>query len=509
MIAQYFSNDVRDAFFNAFRLPNLFRRLFGEGALSISFIPVLVGILNGSSPSLATDKEKRARELIGAVFAILLSGTITISLLAIIFMDEILGFILNGHAYHSVPGKFDLTVRLARIMFGFLILISIYALFMAILNSLRKFALTAIAPCFFNVAVIGGAIVYSRLETSENILAWAVLIGGFLQMAVLIPAVAKSGHFPRLNLRWSTPDVARVFKGVLPVVFGMSIMQLTAIVNMRFTSQLPSGSQSYLFLAARILELPLSLFVVSVTTAILPTLSKHFSDGDRPGMTETISHYLRLVLFVALPAAVGMFVLAQPIVEVLFLGRQFKYSDAVATIQVIQIYSFMVLLAAGSRILSQGFYAIQNTWYPALSGAVALFTHVIFAIALTAKFGLPGLAAASVCSGAVNLILLITGYRKWIGTLELRTLMNRLIKFLICAAVMLAVLLTHSYFAALVGGRVYSKAFVLLSIIGVSGFAYMATAHLLRIPEYHETVALFRTKVSAKLSTKAKRSSKS
>lgn len=500
MTARYFPNDVRDAFINAFRLPNLFRRLLGEGSLSISFIPVFVDILSGKAP--ADEREKRARELVGGVFTLLLSVTITLSLLATIFMEEILGVLLSGQAYLSVPGKFDLTVRLGRIMFAFLILISLFAFFMAIQNSLKKFAMSALAPCFFNIAMIAAAMISPQLAAPEDVLAWAVMVGGFLQMVVLVPGVIRAGYFPRPNFRWNTPDVLRVLKSILPSLFGMSIMQVTAIVNMHFASRLPSGSQSYLYLADRILELPLSMFVVSVGTALLPTLSRYWSEGNREAMGETINHYIRLILFVSFPAALGMFVLAKPIVDVLFLGREFKYSDALATAQVIQVYSLSVVVAGGVRILAQGFYAIQNTWYPAVAGAVALIAHIAFAFALTASFGLKGLAGASVCSAAVNLIMLATGYNAWVGTLRFKQLLKSLLTFALCGGVMVLVLQLHPYIIQITGGRFFGRASALMIIIGLGAVSYMVSAHVLRIPEYRETAAMFGGKIARKLKRK-------
>jgi putative peptidoglycan lipid II flippase len=498
MTAQYFPNDVRDAFFNAFRLPNLFRRLLGEGSLSIAFIPIFIEILSGRDGQPKSEIEKRAKALIAGVFSITVSIAITISLIAIIFMEPIMAFLLNGEAYHSVPGKFEMTVRLGRIMFGFLIMISMYAFFMAVQNSLKKFAMTALAPCFFNIAMIAAALLSGAIGSAETVLAWAVLVGGFLQMIVLVPGVVRAGYFPRISWTWNNPDIVRVVKAVLPGIFGMSIMQATAIVNMHFTSRLPSGSQSYLYFADRIFELPFSMIVVSVGTALLPTLAKNFADGNENAMSESMNRCIRLIVFIALPAAVGMFVLAQPIVDVLFLGREFKYGDALATAQIIRIYSFSVLIAAGVRILAQGFYAIQNTWFPAVTGGVALCTHMIFAMAFTTKFGLNGLAIASLCSGGVNLFLLVTGYRAWIGTLQIRTLLKRLVKFAICAAVMTGILLTHDYFSKMAHSNFFAEAIILMFIIVVAGFAYMATANILRVPEYRDTAALLLEKLKTR-----------
>lgn len=493
LTARYFSHDVRDAFLNAFRLPNLFRRIFGEGSLSVSFIPVFVEILT-SKPE-KTD-ENRARALVAGVFSILLSVTITASCLAIVFMEDLLHLLLNGQAYMSVPGKFELTVMLGRIMFGFLILISLYGYFMAILNSLRKFAVTAIAPCFFNISMIAAALISPRLAAPEIVLAVSVLVGGAVQMGVLVPQLVKSGYLPRFTFDWASPDIARVLKALGPSLFGVSILQLTALVNMRFAADLPSGTHSYLYLADRILELPLSLFVVSIGSALLPTLARFWVANDREAMSETINHYIRLIIFVALPAAIGMFVLARHISEVLFVGREFKYADALATASVIRVYSFMVVVAAGVRILAQGFYAIQNTWFPAVAGAVALVAHVLFAFSLTRTFGLEGLAAASIASGTVNLVMLATAYNAWVGKLEFAALLKSLLRFAVCAALMVGALQVFTPVYAFVAGKFWgSRALVLFATIGFSAAVYFLAARVLKCEEYHETVETFRLRL--------------
>ncbi len=494
MMARYFPNDVRDAFINAFRLPNLFRRLFGEGSLSISFIPVFVDILSGRDSKSWAESDQRARDLVAGVFSLLMSITITLSLLATIFMPDILRVLLSGDAYMAVPGKFELTVRLGRIMFCFLILVSLYAFLMAILNSLQKFALTALAPCLFNVAMIAAAFFSPRFSAPEQVLAIGVLVGGFLQMLVLVPGVIRAGHFPRLRFAWESRDVWRVLKAFLPGMIGLSLMQLTIIVNMHFASRLPSGSQSYLYLADRILELPISLFVVSIGSALLPTLARFWSEGNRAALSSTLNHSLRLILFVAFPAALGMLFLARPIVDVLFLGREFKYADAVATAQVIQIYSLSVMMAAGVRILAQGFYAIQNTWFPALAGFVSLIAHVIFAVTLTQTFGLGGLAAASVCSATVNLLMLATAYSKWVGDLEPKRLVNSFAKFFVCGAVMVAVLMVHDRVLAIFGTRFFARASVLGATIFVGAGVYLAVARLLKVEELRDATAVLLAK---------------
>jgi putative peptidoglycan lipid II flippase len=496
LIARYFSDDVRDAFLNAFRLPNLFRRILGEGSLSVSFIPVFVDVLTNRPGKSRSEAEEQARGLVASIFSILLAIVIPVTLLAIIFMDDILHVLLNGAVYMSVPEKFELTVRLARIMFGFLVMISLYGFFMAVLNSLKKFAMTALAPCFFNVVVIFGAMIALRTHAPSISLAWTVLAGGFAQMLVLLPSLKKAGYLPKFSFDWDRPDVQRVLKAVLPSIFGLSILQLTALVNMRFAADLASGTHSYLYLADRILELPLSLFVVSIGAALLPTLSSHWAAGDREGMGETINHYVRLIFFAALPAAIGMFILAQPISEVLFVGREFKYDDALATASVIRVYSFLVIFSAGVRILAQGFYAIQNTWFPALAAAVALISHVLFAYVLTREFKLEGLAAASVASSVVHFLMLATAYNAWVGSLHIKTLLKSFAKFVVCGGFMVATLQAYVPIQRFVIGRFYgSRALGLVIVIALGGFVYLICAHLLRINEYRETVATLKARL--------------
>jgi putative peptidoglycan lipid II flippase len=493
--ARYFANDVRDAFLAGFRLPNLFRRLMGEGALSVAFVPVFLEVLSGKGESGKTEAEKRARRLVSGVFSILLTIAITITVLATIFMEDILRFLLSGDAYMSVPGKFELTVRLARIMFGFLVLVEVYSYFMAILNGLRQYALTAIAPCFFHLSMIAVARLSPRLAVPEVALAWSVILGGCLQLAIVVPGVWREGYLPRPTFHWNSRLIARVMLAMLPGIFGAGIVQLTSVVNMYFASRLPSGSLSFLYLADRLLELPLSLFVGSVGAALLPTLSQMHRDSDRAGMGEAVNHSIRLILFISMPAMVALFILAHPIIEVLFLGREFKYADAVITAQLVQVYSLGVIILSGTRILTQGFYAIKNTWYPAVAGLVSLISHVIFAIVLTRNFGLMGLAGATIASAGVNVIMLALAYNSWVGALRVRDLLTSVLKFALCSAVMVGALQIYGIIMRQLVSRFFTRSVVLFVTIAIGLIAYMAVARVLRLREYTETIGLMGIKL--------------
>lgn len=513
MTAQYFPIEVRDAFVVAYRLPNVFRRLLGEGALSVSLVPVLVDLLRKPASSGRADRdpqlEEAARRLIGGIFTLLLSITVTISALAILFMDDILRFIVSGEGTMGVPGKFELTVRLARIMFGFLTLITLYAFFMAILNSLRKFALAGVAPAMFNISMIAAAFVSRDFAAPENVLAWSVIVGGFMQMAILIPSVVRAGYWPRFSLLWKVdgqwrpiwklPEVRRVFMALGPSLLGLSILQLSSLISIYFASHLQQGAQFYMYCADRIQELPLSLFAVSVGSAILPTLSAQWSRGDRGAMTSTLSHSLRLIAFVALPSAIGMFILAQPITEVLFLGKEFKYQDVVPTAQIIQVYSLGLLVTAAIRIMVQGFYAMGNTWYPALVGVITLVAHVVFSWAGTRAFGLLGLAGANVLSAAVNLLMLSVAYERWLGSLGWKLIAGRLLRFAVAGVALALGCMVYDPIIAEFGSRFVTRTFALTVAILFGGGLYMAAAALMKLEEYQETVARVIEKIARKL----------
>lgn len=501
MTARYLPLDVRDAFFVAFRLPNIFRRIFGEGALSASITPVLIEILttppvHGSHAARTPEalpvfnENERARQFVAAMFSITLVFTMVISLLAILFMDQILGLLLSGSAYLSVPGKFSLTVQLAQIMFGFLVLVCLYAYLMALLHSVKKFAAAAFAPVLFNVTMILAARLGSRWADEAVILAWAVIVGGILQLAVLLPFVVKHNLVPKITWRWEQPDVLKAMRKVLPGLFGLSVMQMVTIVNLHFASQLAPGSQSYLYLADRLLELPLSLFVVSLGSALLPTLATQWVQGDRENMKETINHAIRLIIFLALPASLGLYILAHPITEVLFMGGQFKYQEALATAQIIQIYAIAIVFLGGVRVLAQGFYAIGNSWFPALAAAVALISHIILAWALTGAFGLVGLSAATVGSALVNVLMLATAYHAWVGSLEFKKLARSVLVYLLCGLCLALVLASYQPLLDWNNGRYLRRSWILVLEIGLGGFAYFAAAHALRVQECREMVEI-------------------
>jgi putative peptidoglycan lipid II flippase len=488
--AALFSRTVTDAWTTAFRLPNMFRRLLGEGALSVSFIPVFV------EARIQDNTSVRAQNLVNGLYTLLLLILATLTTLGVVFAENILRVLLDEN-YALVAGKFELTVRMAQIMFVFVFFISSYAFFMGILNALGKYALAAFAPTLWNVVMIISTFVPVQwLSSPGDALAWGVVIGGALQAGILVPSLVKTGYWPRLSLLAAVknPDVKRVFVNMLPGMLGLGLLQITTIVNLRFASKLGEGPISYIYWADRLLELPLSLVSVSLGAALLPTLSGLWTEKQVQKMTDTANYYLRVNLFVAVPAAIGLFVLAQPIVELLFMRGRFTLQDATATAAVVKVYAVMLISTSCARVLVPSFYAIKNTWLPAVVSAICLLAHIIVAPILLEKYQLVGLVSSTVMSGTLNFLLLLVAYYFLIGQFGILKVFISLFKFAVAGSVMF---LSLQIFDQLTGylPLIFSVAVTIL----VGSLVYMVCAQILKCEEYQQTVATLLQKIKRRL----------
>lgn len=485
LIARYFVPETRDAFVVAFRLPNFFRRIFSEGAITVSFTPIFVQNL--------PDRE-RAKALWSSVFTIVASISVLLSSIFVAFMPEILQVILPGEEYLSVPGKFEATVYLARIMISSIISFAIFAYMTAVLASLRKFLLAALAPCLFNLVVVLVAWFRPKWGPQEPMLAWAVIAGSVLQVLIVLPALWREGYFPRLRFKLDE-EVWRVLQGIIPGILGLGLMQMTMIANIYFASYLPQGSHTFLYLADRLLELPLALFVISVGSALLPELSHHWARGEKKKLSEAVNSAIRLIAALALPAAIGLFLMANPICQVLFVGKQFTVADADQTAVILRICAMTLLSASAVRVLSQGFYAIETVWFPVLAAVVAFIAHIIFAFSFMKAFGLSGLALATSASSLVNLLLLLIAYHSWIGKIEWRALGRTLWK---CAPafafLFLWIFLYDSYFQYWTN-PVLKRSIILILTVGLGGAGYVFIAGVFGSDELKHLLSRMKSKL--------------
>ncbi|WP_374028899.1 murein biosynthesis integral membrane protein MurJ [Bdellovibrio bacteriovorus] len=468
-----FERSITDAWTAAFRLPNLFRRLFGEGSLSVSFIPVFM-------EARAEDLHgPRAQNLMNALYTLLLIFLGTLTLLGIVFTEDILRLLLASD-YSLDLTKWELTVRMARIMFGFIFFVCSYAYFMAILNSLGSFGLPALAPALLNVAML----IFTFMPPSwfpqiGDGLAWGVLVGGALQALLLWIALRSRGYLPHFRLHNTfTEDTKKVLRNMLPGLIGMGLLQFSTLVNLYFASSLAEGSISYIYWADRLLELPLSLISVSLGAALLPTLSEYVAQKNQVQFQQTAQESFLMNLFLALPAAVGLFVLAEPIIEVLFLRGRFTVADVAATSGVLKIYALSLLMISCSRVLMPLYYAIKNTWFPAVVSGLCLSVHILLAPLLMAHSGLNGLILSGMIGAFLNAVVLLAGLRVWNLQFQWGRVGKSLGKILVACAALAVSLQSYSLLMALTGRGLQVLALFVTIFIAV--LVYFAFAAILR-----------------------------
>jgi putative peptidoglycan lipid II flippase len=397
-----------DAFFVAFRLPNLLRRLVAEGAVSAAFIPVFTEYATKRSRA---DNLQMLRAVTGLM--LLLLGALTLG--GILAAPWILRIMAPG--FFADPGLRNLTIGLTRLMFPYLFLVGLAAVAMAILNAHRQFLMPALSPVALNVGIIVGALLLSpRLPEPVTGLAVGVLLGGLGQLLVQVPSIWRRDLLaaPRLALRH--PAVRRIVKLMAPVIVGQSASHLGTIVNTIIASFLAAGSVSYLYYADRLIEFPLGVFGVAIATAALPTMSEQAARRDPQALRETLSFALRLATFVSAPAAVGLFVLSEPIVRVLYERGRFGPVDTAGTAAAVAMYAIGVIGLSITRVAVQGFYALGDTRTPVKLSIGAMALNCVAAAALVQTRGHVGIALAnSIASTANALFLAILLRRKLPG----------------------------------------------------------------------------------------------
>src|ERR1051326_9163224 len=301
---------LTDAFFVAFRIPNLLRRLFAEGAFSQAFVPVLAEHKNRETP-------EANRTLIDGAATALLLALVLAAVVGIVAAPLIVWVSAPGFA--KDPAKFGLTVTMLRITFPYIAFISLVAFSAGVLNTWNRFSIPAITPALLNVAFIAGAAFFAgHFDPPVLVLAWAVFAGGVLQLALQVPVLYRMGLLPRWRLDLSHPGVRRILKLMAPAAFGVSLSQLSLPLNTIFASFLVSGSVSWLYYADRLMEFPAGMLGVALGTILLPSLSKYYASSSREDYSKLLDWGLRITLLLAAPAAVALALLAVPLVTTLF-----------------------------------------------------------------------------------------------------------------------------------------------------------------------------------------------
>ena len=418
IIARAFgAGTATDAFFAAFRLPNMLRELLGEGALSAAFIPVFTEAFT-----------KRGREsawrLAWTILTLLVVLLVLVSIAGILLAPWLIRLIAPG--FQAIPSKLHLAIYLTRLMFPYILFIGVAALFMAILNSQGHFATPALSPSMLNIAMIVCAL-YLTPYVDPPILALAigVLIGGVGQLLIQIPAVWRRGMGAHRGFDLSDPAVGRVSRLMAPGVAGLAITQVNVFVGTLLASLMGEGGISILYYAFRLIQLPIGVFGVAIATAAFPAMARQAANRSLGEVGATVAYAIRLVLFVTLPAMVGLMVFRIPIVQLLFERGAFDRTVTLATAEVVLFYAFGLGAYVSNRILVPAFYSLQDTATPVKIGMVAVMVNIASSLLLMRPMGLAGLALATTLSSFVNLGLLLIALRRRLGQfhgLSLRSL---------------------------------------------------------------------------------------
>ncbi len=404
-IARFFGASLAtDAFFVAFKIPNLLRRMFAEGAFSQAFVPILGGYRH-------TNSAQDTRALIDSVGTLLLLALVVTAALGMAAAPLIVYVTAPGFA--AEPEKFALTVQLLRITFPYIVFISLVALAAGILNTWNRFSVPALTPALLNVSFIVGAAFFAQyFDPPVLVLAWAVFIGGLLQLAFQVPFLARLGLLPRWRIDLSHPGLRRILLLMAPAAFGVSVSQISLLINQVFASFLQTGSVSWLYYADRLMELPAGVLGVAVGTILLPSLSKYHAAADHQGYARLLDWGLRLTVLLAVPSAVALAVLAMPLIAALFNYGRFSAEDAWMTRQALVAYSVGLLGMILVKILAPGFYARQNVVTPVKIGLLTLLATQAMNLVFIGPLKHAGLALAIGLGACLNAGLLYRTLRQ-------------------------------------------------------------------------------------------------
>ncbi len=430
---------MADAFFVALKLPNFFRRLFAEGTLSVALVPVLSEQRQAG--------EEQAHEFLNALAGLLLLALLVFTVLGVLFMPWLLWCFAPG--FHDDAERWALSLELARWMFPYLALISLTAMAWAVLNAYRRFAVAAASPALLNIAIILAALWLAPLTDRPALaLAWGVLLGGVLQLAVQFPALKAIGWVPKPTWNWQLPAIKKTLSLFGPAVLGVAAVQINILVGTILATLLPTGAVSYLYYADRIVQLPLALFAIAMGAALLPSLSDHFNRQDTASALNELRQGLAWLFWLTWPAVIGLWFLAEPIISTLFVQGKFTQSDAAATALALQAYSLGLIFFCISRVLATACFAAKDAKTPARYAIISVLVNIVLAIILMRFYGYMGLALATAMASMVNTLLLWLKLRRSYGSVLNSTALWRILRAVLASIPMgIALWLLPDYFA--------------------------------------------------------------
>ncbi len=482
---------ANDAFVVAFRIPNLLRDLFGEGALSAAFVTIFSRY----------DTTKTQEETWRLASNVLIFFSISLSLLTL------LGMLLAGPLVHllapdfsQVAGKAELTTTLTIIMFPFLIVISLAAVVMGMLNTKGRFFVPALASSFFNLgSIVGGAglaLLLPRYGQPAIVgMAIGTLIGGVLQLAVQLPTLFKAGFrfLPNLNLK--DPGLHSILKLMLPATIGLSATQINIFINTSFAASCAEGSVSWLNYAFRLVQLPIGIFGVAFSIAALPIMARHAAQKDVPAMRTTLVSSLTMVFCLTIPATVGLVMLAEPVIRLIFERGAFSAADTVATAQTLTLYAVGLFAYSANKVLVPVFYALNTTRYPVIASFMAVLANILIINLTIASFQHQAIALSTSCTMVLNFVFLSAVLYWKLGGYPLQALVRGLGKIgaaSVCMAIFL--LAARALLAPFFIGSLVQQLLATTGVIVGAASLYALILHWFKLPEFREIVTKIRTR---------------
>jgi putative peptidoglycan lipid II flippase len=471
-----------DALIAAFRLPNLLRDLFAEGALSTAFVTTF-------SKKLSTENKEAAFRLANLVLTTLLLFMLLVVLLGIIFSDALIH--LTNPGFLKIEGKHELTVQLTRILFPFILLVSLAAVYMGLLNSLGRFGLPATASSAFNlVSILSGLALGWWMDPSfgpSSIYGFAIgtVIGGVAQLLIQVPQAIQLGYRFRWNFNLRDPSLRQVFLLMAPAIVGGAAVQINVLVNGTFASYLGDGAVTYLYNAFRLVQLPIGLFGVAIATVTLPSVSGSAALADLNSFRAKIQEGLQLLFFFSLPAALGCTVLAEPIIRLIYERGAFTSADTEQTALMLQAFSLGLAAYAGIKVLAPAFYALNLARIPlriSLIGIGLNFGLNLFFLKVL-KLGLASLPLATSLVAIINFSQLAFALRPQLKGLSDGNLGKNFLKTLLASLLMGASLLLL-WLALPNTANPWLHAAFLFSAIFLGMLIYFGCCHFLKVPEY-------------------------
>lgn len=497
ILAYFFgAGNAMDAFNVAFRIPNLLRDLFAEGAMSAAFVPTFTRRITHHGKD---DAWRLGNHVVNA----LILATAVIVVLGIVFARPLVHLMAGDYA--RVPGKLDLTVSMTRVMMPFLTLIAVAAACMGMLNSLRRFFVPAFAPTMFNVGTIVGVLALVPVLSAWGVqpifaAAIATLIGGGLQVAIQLPALRREGYRYRVSLDRHDHGLREILVLMGPGVLGLAAVQINVFVNTWLATGQGTGAVSWLNYAFRLMYMPIGIFGLSIATAALPTISQHAAREDKDALRRTFSSGLRMILMLNVPATAGLIALAAPIVDLLFRRGRFTPADTAATAAAVVFYAPGLIGYSAVKLAVPTFYALKESRIPVIVSALTVTLNVVLNVTLARVLGYRGLALGTAVAALFN-----AGVLLWLLQRRLDGIDGRRVAMAFCKIAVASVVMAV---AAWAGERAFhetwpgaSTLWRLIRLTAVIAFALAVLAGVAKVLRIHEFNEAART-VTARLFTR-------